>query len=1209
MKFLLLGRLVNVLVGFAPWVVTFALFGGCVLALAYLWYREFGLDVLGGPPASALEAVSVMMAPSESLRIARVFSTRADEIAWAAQVPVSFPATLRGVKCPHCWAALLMRFPNDVVYAYVAEVSSGVSEVTDALTTHKDCGFAGGDDFMLYTFLVRDCLACIKGCLLEPASEGGRKPQLEGKKVKFTMSGGGNNDIIVNRPETAEDKRERLVDELHQVKNSLAYLYANMADNSWADMMEENELLATRSRLEHELYGDRATSSNHQHHQPEPEEGDGDDYSQDEGTLEGPRETILELRMAAKRETLFCAEAHERDSIEVSMLKSVSVQKNLLDRMLLHQQQDEARKGVIGAQIDDWELLVEDYYCSRRGLRAQKPSLEAAQPVIVCDDMGFVTVPAVDVEKVIDDLLAKSKMEIAAHKTIGQQMDRMVAAEERGPGRKKPRPNLESEISGSVRYRMPMNTGFVQGPGGRRGCLLAPYRLGETLALVVVTVRHAWDVALNDYRDWPFQLGDAVTVRSQVDYLGETPLRGGTVRSVVAPEGRDVMFAYTDVRADGVPPVSLSTGPKIGAMVKVVAHGEDAKGFYWTEAPGKLVKVTDAHLYYDLTTLPGDCGCPAYDASGRVMGIHAYGKLKANGHNANGCVRFKWPQIPKVGTWQLPSFEPVLATGELQGVVVGTPGMPSTMQEEHFRMVEKLQYRGLREDKDLTGLMPKHHYMKPSTKMQHQEVAKFGDEVQFSFDRERYARAVQAAILFDTSFEGIETPFVPPNVHTLHNALNQMDLSRSAGPTAEALIASDYLMALGNGNLELGKQRVVERTMRLYHAVVACGPNCDFGKLPPGSEELVRDCTVWNVIGKKDGYKAKKLPVAAPPGSGRTIQAPSFEMKLLWLACFGENDKAWITRDHSWVHAGEDEDLPVKYQVLEEIRQSKGAIAADLTAFDRYMTSDMIVPFFVAYLSHLVPGIPRGLLVWLAAVTVAGPLRMSDGTTYRRKRGNPSGFMNTLRLNCFVHLCCTMYALAKRLGIEDPIELADVVKAEFALSMCGDDSRHLALSERAHKAFDLAHNGEAYLAVWREELPWEVKVEGCVCFNADSTLLDKLVLMPPMVSRKFLVVRGVVWHPLYDISRTLKRLSCNEPRDELMEEALANSAANTLALHVSWQLSGCFFSPALHYLLREWEGVIDIRNALRRAARLLRAFPRQEREVPRPRWDQHAVIL
>ena len=42
---------------------------------------------------------------------------------------------------------------------------------------------------------------------------------------------------------------------------------------------------------------------------------------------------------------------------------------------------------------------------------------------------------------------------------------------------------------------------------------------------------------------------------------------------------------------------------------------------------------------------------------------------------------------------------------------------------------------------------------------------------------------------------------------------------------------------------------------------------------------LARHC--WYVIGKKDGYKEKKLPHVG--GSGRTIQCPCFELKLLLL--------------------------------------------------------------------------------------------------------------------------------------------------------------------------------------------------------------------------------------------------------------------------------------------------------------------------------------
>jgi hypothetical protein len=55
--------------------------------------------------------------------------------------------------------------------------------------------------------------------------------------------------------------------------------------------------------------------------------------------------------------------------------------------------------------------------------------------------------------------------------------------------------------------------------------------------------------------------------------------------------------------------------------------------------------------------------------------------------------------------------------------------------------------------------------------------------------------------------------------------------------------------------------------------------------------------------------------------------------------------------------------------------------------------------------------------------------------------------------------------------------------------------------------------------------------------------------------------------------------------------ALIDSAASTLALQIFWQLQGWYFSPAVHFLLREFP--IDIETSYRRVANLYREESRQ----------------
>lgn len=147
------------------------------------------------------------------------------------------------------------------------------------------------------------------------------------------------------------------------------------------------------------------------------------------------------------------------------------------------------------------------------------------------------------------------------------------------------------------------------------------------------------------------------------------------------------------------------------------------------------------------------------------------------------------------------------------------------------------------------------------------------------------------------------------------------------------------------------------------------------------------------------------------------------------------------------------------------------------------------------------------------------------------------------------------------------------------------------MTVEGERFLDTAHGGVAYVALWNEHLPWEVKVEGVVTFGENMALAQRAILCPPMVSRQYCVVDGVLWEPLYNFSRCLKRLVCSEGREAEEESALIASAFSTLALPVYWSTrkSPAMASPVLNMLVREfanrgWGNGLSL--AYRRATRL-----------------------
>ena len=157
-----------------------------------------------------------------------------------------------------------------------------------------------------------------------------------------------------------------------------------------------------------------------------------------------------------------------------------------------------------------------------------------------------------------------------------------------------------------------------------------------------------------------------------------------------------------------------------------------------------------------------------------------------------------------------------------------------------------------------------------------------------------------------------------------------------------------------------------------------------------------------------DGYKLRKLDV------GRSVQAPSFTLKVLWKACFGESDENWSGRNHMF-REGADYDQAVDPTKVGLYKDTLAPLAMDKSAFDRRMPPCMMEAFFNAYLPHVCVGVPPLLSQFFAQSTINTYLLLTNGEMFRKFMGNPSGFPGTLRLNCIGLLIAFCYALITRL--------------------------------------------------------------------------------------------------------------------------------------------------------------------------------------------------
>jgi hypothetical protein len=1086
-------------------------------------------------------------------------------------------------------------------------------------------------------------------------------PTLEGgKKGQYRQFSGGNDIYLVPKDDTRED-RDRLLAHHEATAMRLAELNMYEGDGRGDGVLRLNLERELRS-IERALRGTDATSSTDvnprarmnmdfttreatqrmidtgvgaswadledeadAYYDAEYTDDDDRDSDQDyrgrrlEGVkasatrLEGVRDELRALREKKAFENSLRSLVAEHEAVAAKLWKTESNVFVEAAKMEGYKAHALAAERLREDEEEEWSLLqahhlIESHAAKRRVVPAPVAVLPAASvleasgkidPIILCDDEKFTlcdTQEGFERFKALMD--AQSQQAVRDHHEEVRKLLAYTASQQKGAKPRKPGsyPVLESHIPGSTRQVEPRNVGVVSlARGARRHCVVEPYGQSKEPLLCVITIRHCYSDEAEDFVDGPAALGEDVAVLLRSD-VGELK---GKVVSIFAPEGKDLHFMYTDIPAGSVPLMRRSrNAPKNGQVLVWTCHPDVAGVDQWGLAPGQFVGIDESHVYYTATTMAGDCGAPIYNHQGQVVAIHTDGGTIFEGIRCNaGLLIGDKPPQPKAGSCVLPPYKPRPVGLSLLQATRGTTLVSKAVAQ--FRGREQLKVQGLRPDKNHQGLIPKHIWAKPSTAMNHLEVQKYGMPTKCKMDKALWQQACTAALLYDVYSGPCETPFIEPTAISLLKTLNDMDLERSSGPSGESLKATEYLTVLGQGDLFEGKLVLVERVQILYRAILRAGPQQDWSALNDEELEVVTSCATWQVIGKLDGYKFKKLPAHDPPGSGRTIQAPSLELKVLWKCCFGFNDDLWGKRDN-WIHSGEDLDMPITHHHRSMLARALGSIATDMTGFDREMMDFMIDSFFTRHLSALNPGVPEPLLTYLAMVTVAGPLLMSDGIMYtNRKRGNPSGFMNTLRLNCFAHIASIAYFVMHRRQTRDPEEVAQFMSQSLHIQICGDDSRIFAMDEEAVAFLDLTNAGAEYIRDWQDHSPWDMKLEGMCYFDPTDrpSFEQRLYQFPPMVSRRYILVGGVVFEPLYNISRLFKRLASSERREPAEEEALVQSAAMTCALHIYWQVTSQFYSPAISYLLREFlvqrGGKVAYENIFRRIAKLHGHIPRQ----------------
>lgn len=119
-------------------------------------------------------------------------------------------------------------------------------------------------------------------------------------------------------------------------------------------------------------------------------------------------------------------------------------------------------------------------------------------------------------------------------------------------------------------------------------------------------------------------------------------------------------------------------------------------------------------------------------------------------------------------------------------------------------------------------------------------------------------------------------------------------------------------------------------------------------------------------------------------------------------------------------------------------------------------------------------------------------------------------------------------------------------------------------------------------------------------FHHSDDIVTRCEKAPPMVSRRFVYVDGLLFEPLFMLSRVAKRLTSCEQRDADMERTLVQAYFTTVALPIYWhtRLDPAYYSPVIEMVVREFGTTEVLGLARNRAGELYAYRSRQEEPIP-----------
>jgi hypothetical protein len=585
----------------------------------------------------------------------------------------------------------------------------------------------------------------------------------------------------------------------------------------------------------------------------------------------------------------------------------------------------------------------------------------------------------------------------------------------------------------------------------------------------------------------------------------------------------------------------------------------------------------------EISTVPGCCRAVYLDRAGRIVGCHRWSSTKGLGNFPAMEVEYAdlpsrpLATIPNDLKWKEPDFARVSQGIKYRGlgnmkVVESESLIPVGTRSRLIVNPDKYSPKLSLLKKELVGC----NYLvaKPGADSIETEVLKFGGENKHTIPEDVLDKA-WSHVMFQDLKEGVQfyrkptvaamTAFIKENFkykvddHGLCWEDSEDCTSTARSPNAGSRMPGkthqDVFEAFRKEYPNHEPEHVLaDFVVGAFEALA----NGDDGTRPD-SHTLLHENWYWMVSGKRDRYSLKKVK----QGDSRSIQMPSFQLKIMHKWCFGDADAMWTSSDSYRVGADNAADLSTISSSLEAVyRKAVGVSATDVTGWDRRLPASLMETYFMRYLKAFSVGVPDHILKHFCNVTVNSILYLPNGKLYQKDSGNPSGYMNTLRLNTVILRVVDLSFAMMTTGLS-PAEL----EQHRFFEGCGDDARVHYFDEIGKQSCT-----EEYLKLWAQHTPWVVKVEGSCDYEAGDK--KEFVSAPPFISRQVIEFNGKLFTPLCNPDRLVSKLLYKS--SVCLSERVIGTCVAMDFLIVA-HIRGFVFCPAVDFLFENFSEHVPLK--------------------------------